>query len=74
MTPEGMRVEAEKVRDLGFSGKGSVHPKQIAALNEVFTPSIAQIGRARRIINEFEKADTGLDCDRRQIDRKTGYA
>ena len=57
---EGMRVEAEKVRNLGFSGKGSVHPKQIAALNEVFTPSIAQIGRARRIINEFENADTGL--------------
>ena len=58
--PEGMRVEAEKVRNLGFSGKGSVHPKQIAALNEVFTPSDAQIGRARRIINAFEKADTGL--------------
>ncbi|MDB4841449.1 CoA ester lyase [Planktomarina sp.] len=58
--PEGMRVEAEKVRDLGFAGKGSVHPKQIAALNEVFTPTQAQIARARRIISEFEKADTGL--------------
>ena len=58
--PDGMRVEAERVRDLGFSGKGSVHPKQIAALNEVFTPSEAQITRARRIISEFEKADTGL--------------
>lgn len=58
--PEGMRVEAERVRDLGFSGKGSVHPKQIVALNEVFTPSEAQITRARRIISEFEKADTGL--------------
>lgn len=58
--PEGMRVEAEKVRDLGFAGKGSVHPKQIAALNEVFTPTQAQIARARRIISEFEEADTGL--------------
>ena len=58
--PEGMRVEAEKVRDLGFAGKGSVHPKQIAALNKVFTPTEAQIARARRIISEFEKADTGL--------------
>ena len=58
--PDGMRVEAERVRDLGFSGKGSVHPKQIAALNEVFTPSEAQITRARRIISEFEKAITGL--------------
>ena len=58
--PEGMRVEAEKVRDLGFSGKGSVNPKQIAALNEVFTPTQAQIARARRITTEFEAADTGL--------------
>lgn len=58
--PDGMRVEAEKVRDLGFAGKGSVHPKQIATLNEVFTPTEAQIARARRIIGDFEAADTGL--------------
>lgn len=58
--PEGMHVEAEKVRDLGFAGKGAIHPKQIAALNQVFTPTEAQITRARRIISEFEKADTGL--------------
>lgn len=58
--PEGMRIEAEKVRDLGFAGKGSVHPKQIAALNEVFTPKADQIARARRIISAFENADTGL--------------
>lgn len=58
--PVGMRVEAEKVRDLGFSGKGSVHPKQIAALNEVFTPTADQVARARRIIAEFKAADTGL--------------
>ena len=44
----------------GFSGKGAVHPKQIAALNEVFTPSADQIARARRIIAEFQAADTGL--------------
>ncbi len=58
--PDGMRAEAEKVRDLGFSGKGSVHPKQIAVLNEVFTPSDEQIARARSIITKFEEADTGL--------------
>ncbi len=58
--PEGMRVEAERARDLGFVGKGSVHPNQIAALNEVFTPSTDQIARARRVIAEFETADTGL--------------
>jgi (S)-citramalyl-CoA lyase len=58
--PDGMRVEAEQVRDLGFAGKGSVHPKQIAALNAVFTPTDEQIARARRMTTEFEAADTGL--------------
>lgn len=57
---EGQREEAIKARNLGFAGKGSVHPKQIAALNEVFTPTKDQIARARRIIAEFEAADTGL--------------
>lgn len=58
--PEGMRREAELVRDLGFCGKGSIHPKQIAILNEVFTPTAAEIARAKRIIQAFAEADTGL--------------
>ena len=58
--PEGMRIEAEKARDLGFAGKGSVHPKQIADLNEVFTPPAGAGDLVRRIIAEFEAADTGL--------------
>ena len=57
---DGMRVEAELVRDLGFSGKGSIHPKQIAILNDVFTPDEATIAHARRILKEFTAADTGL--------------
>jgi (S)-citramalyl-CoA lyase len=58
--PEGMRREAELVRDLGFSGKGSIHPRQIASLNEVFTPTADEIAHARRIIDAFREADTGL--------------
>ena len=58
--PEGMRREAELARDLGFSGKGSIHPKQIPILNDVFTPSTETIAHARRVIAAFEEADTGL--------------
>ena len=58
--PDGMRREAELARDLGFSGKGSIHPKQIPALNEVFTPSAETIAHARRVVRTFEEADTGL--------------
>ncbi len=58
--PEGMEREAILARDLGFSGKGSIHPKQIASLNAVFTPDAETIEKARRMIAIFEEADTGL--------------
>jgi len=58
--PEGGKKEAQLAKALGFCGKGSVHPRQIAALNEVFTPSADEIAKARRITKTFEEADTGL--------------
>ena len=46
--------------ELGFSGKGAIHPKQIAAINAVFMPDADTVARARRVIAEFRAADTGL--------------
>ena len=57
---EGMRKEAILAKELGFSGKGSIHPKQIPILNEVFTPSKSEIKKAQKIVSVFEKANTGL--------------
>ena len=57
---DGMVVAARQAKALGFSGKGAIHPKQIAALNDVFMPGEDEIARARRIIETFEQADTGL--------------
>ena len=56
----GMKKEAELVRNLGFTGKGSIHPKQINILNEVFTPSKGEITKAKKIIDQFNASDTGL--------------
>ena len=58
--PQGMEHEARLARDLGFSGKGSIHPGQIPILNRVFTPDEARITQARKILKAFEEADTGL--------------
>lgn len=58
--PEGMKEEAIKAKQLGFSGKGSIHPKQIPILNKVFTPSEEAIQKAKKITSTFEKANTGL--------------
>ena len=57
---DGMKKEAELVRNLGFTGKGSIHPKQINILNEVFTPSKEEIIKAKKIVDQFNASDTGL--------------
>ena len=58
--PDGNKEAALLAKALGFSGKGSIHPKQIAALNEVFTPTADEIAKAKRVTKTFEEADTGL--------------
>jgi citrate lyase beta subunit len=55
-----MIVAARQAKALGFCGKGSVHPKQIKALNEVFTPTLEEIDRAQRITQAFEELGTAL--------------
>ncbi|MBT5572454.1 MAG: CoA ester lyase [Alphaproteobacteria bacterium] len=56
----GLRQEAEASARLGFTGKGSIHPKQIAIINEIFSPSADQIAYARKVVAAFAQADTGL--------------
>ena len=57
---DGMRSEAQKSKNLGFSGKGSIHPKQIESLNKVFTPSDEEVAYANKVINAFNEASDGL--------------
>ena len=57
---DGMVMAAQQANDLGFTGKGAIHPKQIATLNDVFTPSEAEIDKARRIVTEYEKTGKAL--------------
>ena len=57
---DGMKMEAQNVKDLGFTGKGSIHPKQISIINEIFTPSQDEISKAKKIVDQFNKANTGL--------------
>ena len=56
----GMKKEAELVKNLGFTGKGSIHPKQINILNEIFTPTKEEINKAKKIVDQFNDSNTGL--------------
>jgi citrate lyase subunit beta/citryl-CoA lyase len=51
----GLRRECEEARRDGFTGKMAIHPGQVAAINEVFTPTADQVKRAEAVIAEFAK-------------------
>lgn len=52
--PEGLKAEAaDGLRD-GFQGKVGIHPDQMGPINEIFTPSAADVEAARRVIAAFD--------------------
>ncbi len=57
---DGLAREAALCAGIGMTGKGAIHPKQLPAIEAAFTPSAEEIARARRIVEAFEAADTGL--------------
>jgi citrate lyase beta subunit len=52
----GLRADAVRVKAMGFGAKLAIHPKQVAPILEVFTPSKAELDRARAIVAAYEKA------------------
>lgn len=52
---EGLRAYAARGRRDGFVGMMAIHPSQVAAINEAFTPSSAEIAQARDIVSLFEQ-------------------
>jgi citrate lyase beta subunit len=56
----GLAREAAAAAALGFGGKAAIHPRQLGAIHAAFTPSPAQIERARRIVAAYEASDSGL--------------
>jgi citrate lyase subunit beta/citryl-CoA lyase len=62
---EGLRAASRASRAEGFSGRLAIHPAQVTAINESYTPSPEEIEHARRVVAAFESAPgagtVGLD-------------
>ena len=54
--PEGYKAAAKRAAVLGYEGKWAIHPSQIELANEVFTPSEAEVTKARRILEAMAQA------------------
>jgi citrate lyase subunit beta/citryl-CoA lyase/(S)-citramalyl-CoA lyase len=51
----GLREECRRAKALGFTGKIAIHPAQVAPIVEAFSPLPAEIERARRMVEAFDK-------------------
>lgn len=47
---DGLRAECEEGRLFGFDGKSVIHPNQLAAVNQAFAPSQAELEAAQALI------------------------
>ena len=53
---EGFKRDTTLSRRMGFRGRTVIHPSQIDAANEIYTPTAAEIDYAGRVIKAFEEA------------------
>ncbi|UWR25629.1 CoA ester lyase [Sulfitobacter sp. S223] len=54
---DGLRVECDQGRDMGFDGKTLIHPAQLDVANDAFSPSDAEVELAQRQIAAFEECE-----------------
>ena len=68
---EGLRAEAEEAARDGFTGKLAIHPAQVPIINEMFTPSAANIEMAQQIVAAFKSKDGkgAVSLNGRMLDR-----
>lgn len=69
---EGLRKDAQFSKDLGFDGKSVIHPNQIPIIHEIFTPTVKEIEKAKRIIaadrDARERGLGAVSVDGRMVD------
>lgn len=54
---EGLRLDTQKAKKLGFTGKLSINPRQIDTIHEVYSPTEAEINHAQRVMTAKEAAE-----------------
>ncbi len=54
--PDGFIAAANRAAVLGYEGKWAIHPSQIDLANQVYTPSQAEVAKARRIVEAMAQA------------------
>ncbi|WP_308406596.1 CoA ester lyase [Streptomyces sp. AC555_RSS877] len=57
---DGLKLECQRAKELGFLGKGAVHPAHLPVITSVFTPSQDEIAAAHAIVAAGQEAHTAV--------------
>ena len=67
---ERVKDDTRYARRLGFGGKLCIHPRQIALVNECFSPTADEIAWAQRVVDAAGSANGGaVQVDGKMVDR-----
>jgi citrate lyase subunit beta / citryl-CoA lyase len=67
---ERVARDAAAARRLGFGAKLCIHPKQVATVHTAFTPSVAELDWARRVLDAVQRAGgAAVAVDGKMVDR-----
>ena len=67
---DGLVLDSENARRLGYRGKTVIHPKQIEPVHRVFTPDDKELTYYREMITAFEDAgENAFNFRGKMIDR-----
>lgn len=55
-----VRQAAQRGRRHGFSGQAAIHPAQLPVINEVYSPSPAEVEEAKAVLSRFEEHGGGV--------------
>ncbi|MDI9338724.1 MAG: CoA ester lyase [Alphaproteobacteria bacterium] len=50
-----LETETERIKELGFTSKIAIHPKQVASINKVFSPTQAEYLEAESLLSQMVK-------------------
>jgi citrate lyase subunit beta/citryl-CoA lyase len=62
---DGLRQSTEELFRLGFRSRTAIHPVQLAVINDVFTPTSAEVSEAHAVLDGFESSEDGVFVDER---------
>jgi citrate lyase subunit beta/citryl-CoA lyase len=69
---EALEEDARLGKELGFTGKWAIHPAQVEVINKVFSPTVEEVKKAKKVIQAYEEAKAkgigAISVDNQMID------